>query len=147
MKAKNEESGMTSRLLAHHRLIDTSLRSLAAAVKRGEYREIRELFQRFENNLLAHMNWEEMYFLPPYEKKFPREAKEIAREHAEIRTLLGRLGIEIDLHVIRDEGFSEFASLLESHARKEEHFYAFGDEAFTDNERESLARHFRRLVA
>jgi hypothetical protein len=137
---------MKTKLIAHHRLIDEQLADLREKVGEDDSREIRTRFSAFEKNLLSHMDWEEMHLLPRYEDKHPKEAEKIHRDHREIRAILGRMGIEIDLHLLRDEAFHRFAEMLTAHARREDQFYAWSDEVFSESERESLWKHFRRLV-
>jgi hemerythrin-like domain-containing protein len=111
----------------HRALLDT-FNELENAVEGADQGTISRVWTEFERALDRHLDAEEQLILPCLEKKHPAEVKEIRREHAEIRKLLGDLGIRADLNTLRADVADALVQKLEEHAAREESgIYAWAD--------------------
>jgi hemerythrin-like domain-containing protein len=104
----------------HHREIDAQLARLIHVSRRGDYEELRAGFKTLEGFLLEHMDDEERTVLPEMARELPNEAAAIRAEHDEIRTLLGNLGVGIDLRLFRVDTAEALAERLRDHANRED---------------------------
>ena len=86
----------------------------------GHQREIRSTWTEFERRLLVHFDAEERFILPLFERVNPEETAAVRAEHAQIRKLLGDLGVGVDLHLVRLELARELIDFLRAHAQREE---------------------------
>ena len=86
----------------------------------GHQRGIRSTWTGFDRSVLGHLDTEERFILPLFERVNPEETAALLAEHARIRQLLGDLGVGVDLHLVRLELAREFIDLLRAHARREE---------------------------
>lgn len=116
------------------------MRSVASSIRDDDRNAMHDDYAQFENELLKHLNWEEMYALPAFEQIDPDLARRIRDDHAGFRRTLGEIGIEIDLHAIRADRFEKFADELEAHAHREEAMYAGIGASLSDEARSALLR-------
>ena len=102
-----------------HRRMTESLSRLVDFAEAQDATLLREEWDALEARVLAHLDAEEMYLLPGFQRDRPVEATSIRDAHALIRKLLGEIGIAIDLHMLRPEKVTEFRELLQSHVDEE----------------------------
>jgi uncharacterized protein (TIGR02284 family) len=79
----------------------------------------RDEWNAFEPAVLRHLDAEEMFLLTAFERASPAEARVIRNEHAEIRRVLGEVGLAFDLHLVRIEQVERLQKLLAMHAARE----------------------------
>lgn len=116
---------------SHDRLRERLIRLLEAMAANARD-DIATLWNELDNGLLTHMEAEERFVLPQFAHIDRAEARELLRQHGEIREQLLELGIAIDLHYVRFERAEDFVRLLQSHAAREERLlYRWADERLT----------------
>ena len=114
-----EESIRTIMSGDHQRLeelFDTIVKESACA----EPTDLRDAWQTFERQLMAHFDAEEAHVLPAFSWSQPKEAQELLDEHERIRGRLTELAIDLDLHCLKPESVSTLVEELRSHAIREE---------------------------
>jgi hypothetical protein len=82
--------------------------------------ELRAGWTAFERELLLHLELEEAEILPGFARHDPTGARAILADHAEIRSALLEMGLNLDLHLLRAEVVEDFVKRLKDHARREE---------------------------
>jgi hemerythrin superfamily protein len=80
---------------------------------------IEECWDRFEKRLRDHMRFEEEKLLPAYARERPEIAMWIREDHEKIEQALDEIGLEIQLHQLREEKARAFVALLREHAARE----------------------------
>ena len=108
------------RLLDDHAALDASFDALLAAMHGGDAAACQASWSRFEQGLLAHMDAEEVFLLPAFERIDPAETIAIRQEHATLRHLLADMGVRLELHAVREEHVKRMVETLRGHARREE---------------------------
>lgn len=127
-------------LTDHERIMD-KLRAMIECAYHDDREEVALKWDAFEVMLLGHMDFEEMFLLPGLERHDAHASKRIRDEHAAIRDLLARIGLGLDLHMVRDEDMRALADRLDAHAKMEEvHFYRWADETLPQSTLKSLRR-------
>lgn len=112
-----------------HVRLEKIFAELLNAVESDDSPTIQRAWGSFEEGLTAHLEAEERHMLPALEHQHPEEVARIRREHAKIRELVGRLGIDADLHLLRKEVAEELVAFLRQHAKREDdHLYKWADE-------------------
>jgi hypothetical protein len=139
-------------LRAQHRALDIHLDEmcrLARGDDRSDERDaMRACWAKLEDEVLAHLNLEEMHLLPAIGKKHPDNVREIRAEHDHIRGLLGEIGVELDLHMARAEQIDRLAAGLRSHAIQEEGgIYAWAEDELSASTKELFLRRLRERIA
>jgi hemerythrin len=104
----------------HHRRLEKYLDELKAAEHDEDRSRLRQAWAKLEDELCAHFAAEEEYLLPPYAEAHPEDAASIRAEHAEMRRLLGELGVSVDLKRLSPGVADELLERLRAHARHED---------------------------
>jgi hemerythrin superfamily protein len=134
-------------LRAEHRRLSALFAELLDCVHSGETSVIQPIWARFERGLLAHMAAEEREVLPLFEVEHPDEARAIRDEHARIREVLARMGVDLELHVAREESVQELVRALEEHAAREDAaLYRWADKALPREQAGALRRMLATVV-
>ena len=107
-------------LAEHHRALEEAGSELLARTYADEPRALSQEYRVFEREVLDHLAAEELVILPGYEVASPREAAAIRADHAAIRQQLFRVGLEIDLHLIRAHTIETLLAQLREHAAHED---------------------------
>jgi hemerythrin superfamily protein len=105
---------------AHHLRLERLFDTLVTQAAEGDPVRVREQWGQFEHDLLQHMQEEETAMLPAFARYHPEEAARFRKEHDDIRRRLLELGIDLDLHQLRESTVREFVDQLRDHARREE---------------------------
>jgi polyisoprenoid-binding protein YceI len=114
------EDSIQTILGGDHQRLEKSFEAVVAASTDEDQQAARELWRRFERDLLAHLDAEEAHVLPLFAKSDPDEAEELLDQHAHIRERLLALAIDLDLHSLAPELVKSFVAELRSHAVREE---------------------------
>lgn len=134
-------------LEADHFELEARFRQALSALRRGDSGDVRARWLALERALGAHMRAEEQHVLPAFEKRFPHDAARIRREHQEIRRSLEQLGVELDLHALREQAASDFLDLLGEHAAHEQSvLYAWAQVQLSEHDRRSVLGRLRALA-
>lgn len=128
MTARTQPAGLDAgaangpRLLLadHHRQIEEACRALRARAYEDCPRVLMEQYRVLERAVLEHLVAEETVILPDYTRHDPEAAYAIRDEHAAIRQLLLRIGVEVELHVVRLETLQSLIDTLHAHAARED---------------------------
>ncbi len=113
--------GTGAALHAHHQRLDRLFEHLLEAYAGGDWDDVRVVWTRFESELRKHMEVEEAHVLPVLARVSEGEAAALRAEHDEIRTLLGSLGVGVDLHMVKDDVAADLVAKLREHAAREDH--------------------------
>lgn len=124
------------RFLADHARLESLLEGLLAAFEANDREDMAKLWTAFEAGLNAHLDAEERYLIPAFERDYPEEARVILAEHEHIRSRLIELGTQLDLHIVRLTATRAFIDELRAHAANEDRLlYQWSDTHFKDDNR------------
>ena len=107
-------------LAEHHRATEQACTALLARTYADDPHELVAQYRAFEHALLEHLAAEEELILPAYAQHDPADAQAIRDDHEAIRKALNRLGIEVELHVVRAHSVHELVDSLRAHAARED---------------------------
>jgi hypothetical protein len=107
-------------LAEHHHALEEAGSELLACTYADEPRALAQEYRVFEREVLDHLAAEELVILPGYQVDSPGDAAAIRADHAAIRQQLFRVGLEIDLHLIRAHTIERLLSQLREHAQRED---------------------------
>jgi hypothetical protein len=107
-------------LLSDHRDLDELFEQLLDDVHRGDWTSCQATWSRFERRLLAHFETEETFLLPIFERQYPDETASLREEHINIRRLVADLGVQFELHALREQQARHLVEMLQVHAVREE---------------------------
>jgi Hemerythrin HHE cation binding domain len=129
-------------LTDHHRDVERACRDLLHDTYGDDARELDAAWRRFEQRLLEHMAAEEDLILDAYARVDPDHAREIRRQHDELRALLTPLCLEVQLHVIRARTVEQLIAALRAHAAHEDRaMYPWAERNLpADTQRQLIAR-------
>jgi hemerythrin-like domain-containing protein len=111
-----------SRLLAEHRELDARFEDLLSRAESGEWSLCDAVWDELSRKLDAHMRFEEEELLEPFAGSSAAaayDAVHLRREHQAIREVLERLGIQVQLHALRETEVRALVELLRAHAERE----------------------------
>jgi len=114
------EESIRTILSGDHQSLDASFDAIVRESACDEPLELRDAWQTFERQLVAHFDAEEAHVLPVFGRSKPKEAQEILDEHARLRGRLVELAIDLDLHCLKPDVVSTFVDELRSHVAREE---------------------------
>ena len=103
-----------------HRHVAALLDRLIACVRADDREATSACFSRVEKALLKHLDVEEMFVFPVLVKTHAKEVDALLREHAVLRRDLGAIGLDLDLHMVREKAIEAFCATLREHAEREE---------------------------
>lgn len=113
-------SSIGSRLLADHRHLNALFSQLLDDMHAGEWPICQETWSHFERELLDHIDAEERFVLPSFQRVNPSETAKLQDEHATVRSLLVDIGVGLELHTVKEEHVQRLVELLRSHAARED---------------------------
>ncbi|MDB4939328.1 MAG: Universal stress protein family, partial [Labilithrix sp.] len=93
---------------------------LLAAYRSGEWEQVRAQWDLFEPAIRVHMDAEEHDVFPELRAVDRGEADALLADHAELRRLLGTLGVAVDLHAAPAADAQELIARLRAHGAREE---------------------------
>ncbi|MBL0215264.1 MAG: hemerythrin domain-containing protein [Myxococcales bacterium] len=117
--ATPHEDSLYTFMTSDHARLETVFERLLDAMELGAP-DARALWTELDRGLLSHLEAEERYVLPAFATVDRLAAREILRDHAQIREQLLELGVAMDLHMLRYEHSQEFIRVLRSHAARED---------------------------
>jgi hemerythrin superfamily protein len=107
-------------LKADHERLEALFQRLLAALRADDRDEVGLLWKTFDEDLQAHLTFEDEHLVPELAKVHPEEAAAISSEHIQIRSSWDDLGMGVDLHRTNAEAVERFARTLKEHAKREE---------------------------
>ena len=90
-------------LLSDHQRLDELFARLLDDVHCGDWTVCQATWSRFERELLQHLESEETFLLPRFEREYPED-----------------MGIQVELHALREQHARHFVESLRGHAAREE---------------------------
>lgn len=102
-----------------HRHIATLLERLLMHLRTDDRGAAREAWDRVERALLAHLDAEESWLFPGLSAIAPSEAQLLSDEHAELRRIMGELGLAFDRNVMGSVAVEAFSVRLADHSERE----------------------------
>jgi hypothetical protein len=103
-----------------HRRLDALFEDLLNRMHVNDVAAAREAWTAFDAGLTGHLEAEERFMIPIFQRHDPVEAAAILAEHAKIRSLVAELGMMLDIHALREDTVAELVSFLRAHAAREE---------------------------
>jgi hemerythrin superfamily protein len=120
-------------LITDHRALDTIFNVLLEDIHGGNPRVYQLTWGRFEKALLNHIDAEEVFLLPSFDRVDPVESTGIRQEHATLRHLLADMGVRLELHAVKEEHVRRLIVALRTHAAREEALlYKWADQLAPD---------------
>lgn len=112
-----------------HERLEKIYEDLLFAYRSGQWEAVRAQWDVFEPAIRAHMDTEEHDVFPELRAVERDEADALLADHAELRRLLGTLGVAIDLHAVPARDAQELIARLRAHGAREENLlYSWMDE-------------------
>src|SRR6185295_9193675 len=107
-------------LITDHRALDTIFNVLLEDIHGVNPAVCQVTWGRFERALLNHIDAEEVFLLPSFDRIDPVESAGIRQEHATLRHLLADMGVRLELHAVKEEHVRRLVVALRTHAAREE---------------------------
>lgn len=107
-------------LLDQHKRMEALIERLRHDIHCGDWGLCQATWNQFERYLVDHLETEERYLLPIFEREHAEDSAALREDHANIRGLLADIGIRLELHTVREQHFRRFIELLKKHAAREE---------------------------
>ncbi len=107
-------------LADHHREIEGACLGLVAGTYADDPLELIKQYCCFERAMLDHLAAEEEQILPAYAEHAPADAQALRDDHAAIRQALYRIGLEVELHLVRATTVNQLVEALRAHAARED---------------------------
>jgi hypothetical protein len=104
----------------HHRAIAKACRRLRSDVYTDDPPTLLGHYHCFERAVIEHMVIEERELLPAYTAYDPADAREIRHQHRELRELLDRIGLDVELHRVRASQLEQLLEAVQRHIAHEE---------------------------
>ena len=120
MQTARTLTSVKQRLVADHRALDTLFEKLLDDIHGGDASTCQASWGLFEKALIDHIDAEEVYLLPSFDRVNPIEAAGIRQEHATLRHLLADMGVRLELHAVKEENVKRLVVALRTHAAREE---------------------------
>ena len=119
----------SQRLAEGHVVLDALFEEVLERVRAGDWLECDKIWRKMSSALVGHFDFEEEQLFPDYAKSSEaarREVDELSAEHDEVRELLDRIGIEIQLKRVDKQSIDTLIARLRAHATRENAgFYAW----------------------
>jgi len=127
-----------------HQALEVTFERVLRRFHGGDSEAIRTAWLALDEELEAHLKAEERFILPEFAKSFPVEAQRIERDHQRIRAALVELGIDLDLHLLREHAAERFVQTLREHAQYEDEvFYAWAETSLSERAQHAAIAHLR----
>jgi DnaK suppressor protein len=126
-------------LAGHHARLAKMFSDLVAEARKDDRTRLRPMWADFERALRLHISAEEAALLPGYAKEAPAEGAAIRSDHTYFESTLTEFGVDLDLHLLREEAVEEFGLRLRAHGEVEERgLYPWAERTLSEKERSRL---------
>jgi iron-sulfur cluster repair protein YtfE (RIC family) len=121
----SETHANAASLRAEHAHLDERFVELCDRARIGTWHEVDELWPDFVADLEGHLAYEESELFPAFEQtpEGPDRTAELRHEHALIRALVEKVGVDVQLHVVRADTIDRLVAALRDHAAREERVF------------------------
>ncbi|MFO7565953.1 MAG: hemerythrin domain-containing protein [Enhygromyxa sp.] len=110
------------RLAEDHVRLDALFEQVLERARTGDWHECDKIWNEFSSALLEHFAFEEQQLFPDYAASSAtarQEVSELLAEHDEVRELLDRIGVEIQLKRVDQPTIDALIARLRAHATRE----------------------------
>jgi hypothetical protein len=104
----------------HHAVLETSLRHSLSTLHLEGAAAADPCFQAFRRELDAHLEAEETWLLPSYERVRPQAAETVRAQHAKLRSAAALAAEALAASAVDERPLYELDELLGQHCRSEE---------------------------
>lgn len=111
-------TSIRERFGADHAALERSLESLGDASEGADAAELVRVWRGFEAGLRAHLELEEAELFPLLPD--PEERAALEADHARFREQLDELGLQVEVHAIRQPSVDALCAGLRAHAARED---------------------------
>jgi len=111
---------LQQRLLADHRRLEKLFTQLMEAFDADAREDTQQLWSELERGLETHFTAEERFLFPSFGEVDAKETRELAAEHAALRSRLADLGVGVDLKCVRADVAKDFIDGIRAHAARED---------------------------
>ena len=122
------------RLEREHGALEARIKDLHVRAQ-GQWHDLDEVWADFTRDLEAHMTFEERELFELFLSEHPEQSDYVADllvEHGQIRRAVERLGMEIQLHVVRAHTVDALLAALRQHSASEHRvFYPWLEDKLT----------------
>lgn len=130
---------LRERMAEEHRRIQALFERLIEFVSDGDWAGANEFYNDFEQSLLSHLDDEEAHILPRFQRDDPFEAAAVLEEHGRIRECLSDLGVQLEIHSVKEDHVQRLFDLHRGHAAREERvLYRWADRALPEEAARSI---------
>lgn len=112
-------SGLCAAMRFDHERLEIGARHLLECVLFGRADVVERAFSRFCVEMLAHMEAEQKYLLPVFERERPEAAKAIHDDHALIRALLATIAQQIARRAATPDVIRKLVEALGGNGKRE----------------------------
>jgi hypothetical protein len=119
----------------HHARLEASLRHVLATLRLEGPAAAQSSFDTFRRELDAHLEAEERWLLPPFERAKPVAGEAVRAQHVLVRSGVARAASVLATRSADEKPFHELDELLARHCRDEEgDLYRFSETAIGEAE-------------
>jgi len=131
-------------LRADHRRLDELFDRLLDQVHVNDTALADATWAELERGLAGHLDAEEKWIFPAIEPTHPDETRALRAEHAAIRERLAELGLELEIHALREETAERFIETIRAHgAREDALLYRWADQVLAEGPKASVLERLR----
>lgn len=112
-------NGLFRALTTQHHHHDVLLDRFVRDVRAGDVALAEIAWEELQRVLTAHMDAEEIYLLPAFDRHDPEEAHALWSEHQALRTLLAEIGVGLAMGLLQTDKIDELERLFWSHTERE----------------------------
>ena len=116
-------TSLDERLREDHHTLDALCEDIVNRVQSGDTAILDAGWSDLDAMLVEHMDFEERSLLPRFDAMDPEESARLRDEHADIRRRHAQLGVDIEIHAIREDTVREFLAALRAHAAREDRLF------------------------
>jgi hemerythrin len=111
------------RLANEHRTFERTFFELLGRANSGTWHELDEVWDRFASDVASHFDFEESTIFPAFAERDEASRALVQRlrdEHADFRSGIERLGIQLQFHEVPTAAVRELVEALRGHAERED---------------------------
>ena len=107
----------------HHKELEATCRALERVAATRHALAVRDCFVDLERAVIDHLDAEAEHILPIYDQVNPQDTARIRHEHAQLRSIVVALGIEMELRPIHVAALRGLGDLIRMQAQDEAAMY------------------------
>lgn len=137
-------SGLCAAMRFDHERLEIGARHLLECVLFGRADVVERAFSRFCREMLAHLEAEQQYMLPAFEREKPEAAKLVRDDHAAIRSLLATIAEQIARRTLAPDTVRKLIEALRVNgAREIADLYPWAETGVPESDSKAALEHIR----